>query len=146
MIREQYSIQLALEIPGKGHVPMPDAIAVSYNLSPGMRSPFTGYKVVIREPEWDLTRCSHCSTDLLVMPEDSACRFCGVDFRARFSCAKCHTTDDISYKICSECGLITCTLCLAGAKAGPGVLPSECPQCGSEKFQIDEHESTAPSL
>ena len=83
--------------------------------------------------------------DLLVMPEDSACRFCGVDFRARFSCAKCHTTDDISYKICNDCGLIICILCLAGTSAGPGVLPSECPQCGSEEFQMGEQASVAPS-
>lgn len=145
MNEERYSSQLALEIPGKGHVPVPNKIAVSYNLSPGMRSPFTGYKVVTREPEWELIRCSHCSTYLLVRTEDSACRFCGVNFRARFSCAKCQTTDDISYKICSDCGLIICIFCLAGTKAGPGLLPSECPQCGSEEFKMVEQASAAPS-
>ena len=145
MNEEQYSNQLALEIPRKGYVPMPNAMVASYNLSPGMRSPFTRYKIVPRKPEYELKRCSNCNTDLLAMPEVSDCPLCGSGFQKIISCAKCHTTDDISYKICSECGLITCTLCLAGAKVGPGVLPSECPQCGSGAFQISEQVSSAPS-
>ena len=142
---EQYSSQLALEIPGKGYVPVPNVIAVSYNLSPGMRSPFTGYKVVLRKSEWELKRCSNCNTDLLVMPDDSACSFCGVDYRARFLCAKCHTTDDISYKNCNDCGLTICILCLVGTNGIPRALPFACPQCGSREFQIVEQVSSAPS-
>jgi hypothetical protein len=141
----QYSSQLALEIPTKGHVPMLSAIVASYNLSPGMRSPFTGYKVVLRKPEWELKRCSNCNTDLLVMPDDNACPFCGVGFRARFSCTKCHTTDDISYKICSDCGLTICIFCLTGTNGIPRVLPSECPQCGSGEFKTSEQASPASS-
>ena len=141
----QYSTQLALEIPGKGYVPMPNTIAVSYNVRPGMRSPFTGYMVVSRKPEWELRRCSNCRTDLLVMPDDSGCRFCGVGFRASLSCAKCHTMDEISYKNCKDCGLTICILCLAGTNGIPRALPFACPQCGSGEFLLVEQVSPATS-
>ena len=82
MSEEHYSETLALEIPGKGHVPICNAIADSYHLRAGMKSPFTGYKVVSRKPESELRRCSDCNTDLLVMPDDTTCPFCGVGYRA----------------------------------------------------------------
>ena len=142
---EQYSSQLALEIPRKGYVPVPNVIAASYNLSPGMRSPFTGYKVVPRKPGCELRRCSNCRTDLLVTEDDSACGFCGADYRARFSCANCHTTDDISYKKCNDCGLTICILCLAGTNGIPRALPLACPQCKSREFQVVGKAFSPPS-
>ena len=145
MSEEQYSNQLALEIPKKGYIPMPDAMVESYNLRPGMRSPFTRYKIVPRKPEYEVKRCSNCSADLLAMPEVSHCPLCGSGFQETVSCANCHAAHDISHKICSDCGLTICILCLAGANGIPRALPSECPQCGSGAFQISEQTSSAPS-
>ena len=145
MNKETYSTQLAIEIPGKGYAPMPNEIVASYNLSPGMRSPFTGYKVVPRKSEWELKRCSDCNTDLLFNPTDSTCPVCGAVFRSGFSCAKCHTIDDIGYKSCNHCGFTICIFCLAGTNGIPRALPFACPQCGSEEFQLIEQLSSAPS-
>lgn len=53
MNEEHYPGTLALEILGKGHAPISNAIADSYHLRAGMKSPFTGYKVVSRKHEME---------------------------------------------------------------------------------------------
>ena len=138
MDEEHYSRVVALEIPGKGQVPIPKIYVDSLYLRPGTKAPFTGYKIVAREPVWKLEYCSRCNTDLLVTAKDSSCVFCRVSLRASFLCARCHTADDISHKICSDCGLTVCIPCLVGSNRGPVELPSKCLQCGSERFRTVE--------
>lgn len=77
---EQYSSDLALKIPGKGYVPIQEEIAKSYNLEIGSRAPFTGYKVVAKNPDWELKRCRYCKIDLYVTPNDHRCSFCQTSF------------------------------------------------------------------
>jgi hypothetical protein len=84
MVNEEYSSHLALEIPGKGYVPIPEEMVKRYNLEPGRRAHFTGYKVVARNPEWELKRCPYCDTDLFV-PTDGVCPFCRASFRPSFT-------------------------------------------------------------
>lgn len=135
MNEEYYSQLVALEIPGQGQVPISKTLVEALHLRPGLKAPFTGYEVVERQSDRELVYCSHCNTDLLLSPSDSACPLCRGNLRTSFSCARCHTTDDISHKICGDCGLTICIVCLAGTNGPPAELPSKCPQCGSERFK-----------
>jgi hypothetical protein len=58
---EQYSSKLALEIPGKDYVPIKERIVQKYDLKVGIGSPYLGYRVVARKPEWELKPCPHCN-------------------------------------------------------------------------------------
>lgn len=73
---------LALEIPGKGQLPIDVAIVERYNLKPDMRSPFSGYQIVIRNPDLELKqcRCPNCKVTSLVARNEKACPICGIDF------------------------------------------------------------------
>lgn len=72
---ERFSLDVALEIPGKGYQPILKRLVDRFKLKPCHTFP-GGRKVVARNPEWSLRYCENCNSHFLTASQQKPCPFC----------------------------------------------------------------------